>query len=119
MELLEKLSRYDGFVYQVNGHFYFLGKWICKEVFEPEITDCQIMFEMNMKSSDIQDAGLYYHKARAYSDFALVPPCNPALTQSQLKELLSTLDEKELESLNEQVSLFERGCEMFSGKVFS
>ena len=119
MELLEKLLRYDGFVYKINGRFYFLGKWICKEVCDLDITDCQMMFEMDMKSQDLSDAGLYFNKLRAYSDFALVPPCNPALTKEKMTALLSDLDEHTLQLLSELIELFEKGCETFAGKVFS
>lgn len=116
MDLLEKLIQYDGFVYKIKGHFYFLGKWICKEVSEQEITDCHMMFEMDMKARDMQDAGLYFHKLRAYSDFALIPPCNPALIRTQISELLISLEDEDLSDLGEQISLFEEGCSLFAAK---
>ena len=32
--MLERLLKQPGFIYEINGSYYFLGKWICKECTE-------------------------------------------------------------------------------------
>ena len=38
--MLETLLTLPGFIYQADGKYYFLGKWICKECTDVDATDC-------------------------------------------------------------------------------
>ena len=44
--LLEKLLKTPGFIYQIKGNYYFLGKWICKECTDTDATECVMMYQM-------------------------------------------------------------------------
>ena len=44
--LSERLLKLPGFIYEVNGDYYFLGKWICKACTDVEATDCVVMYQM-------------------------------------------------------------------------
>ena len=46
---LETLLKLPGFLYEVNGHYYYLGKWICKECTEIEATDCVSIYRRSGK----------------------------------------------------------------------
>ena len=44
--LLEEFLQQPGFIYEINGKYYFLGKWICKECTELDATDSVSMYQM-------------------------------------------------------------------------
>lgn len=44
--MIEQLLSQPGFIYEINGKYYFLGKWICKECTEVDACDCVMMYNM-------------------------------------------------------------------------
>ena len=44
--MIEQLLSQPGFIYEINGKYYFLGKWICKECTEVDACDCVMMYEI-------------------------------------------------------------------------
>ena len=44
--MLEKLLTLPGFIYEADGAYYYLGKWICKECTNVDETDCVTMYQM-------------------------------------------------------------------------
>lgn len=115
--MLERLLKYPGFVYHIGGRYYYLGKWICKECCETEVSDCVVMYEMCSQTEEEAEAGTYFHKIRAHSDFALEVPYNPAKIQESLAALLNELAETEQESLSRQISLFEQSHVKYCGPL--
>ena len=63
-----------GFLYRTGERYYYLGKWICLECTDYEVTDSLYMYELAYKEHNLSDLNVYFQKIRAYSDFALVPP---------------------------------------------
>lgn len=103
MNIIEQLLQLPGFVYQIGNAYYFLGKWICKECTDLDITDCVTMFEMCYDSEETDGAALYYNKLRAYSDFALEVPYNPSKVRQDMTDLIASLSEQENSQLQAQV----------------
>ena len=60
---LETLLKLPGFLYEVNGHYYYLGKWICKECTEIEATDCVSMYHMCRNGQEEPDTAMYFQKS--------------------------------------------------------
>lgn len=60
--LLEKLLKTPGFIYQIKGNYYFLGKWICKECTDTDATDCVMMYQMCRKGQEEPDTNMYFQK---------------------------------------------------------
>ncbi len=81
--MVEKLLKLPGFLYDIGGRYYYLGKWICKECTDTETTDCVTMYHMCRNGHEEPDTNLYFQKIRAFSDFTLDIPYNPA----QIEEL--------------------------------
>lgn len=75
--LLEEFLQQPGFIYEINGKYYFLGKWICKECTELDATDSVSMYQMCRNQQEEKETNMYFQKIRAYSDFALEVPYNP------------------------------------------
>lgn len=115
--LFNKLKVYPAFIYKLGNKYYFAGRWICKECTELDATDCCEMFLMFSHREPNQDSALYFNKVRAYSDFALEVPCNPAASEAAVKELLDGLSESELEKLARQVEAYENCHQMYSGPL--
>ena len=44
--LTERLLALAGFIYEVSGKYYYMGKWICKPCTETEATDSVAMYQM-------------------------------------------------------------------------
>ena len=82
--LSERLLKLPGFLYQIGSNYYYLGKWICK----PETRT-------------------YFQKIRAFSDFALEVPYNPAKIADDMNMILESLSEKETTGLLEQIAHLE------------
>ena len=113
--LLEKLLKTPGFIYQIKGNYYFLGKWICKECTESDATDCVMMYHMCRNNHEEPDTNMYFQKLRAFSDFALEVPCNPAKTKEDLTALVNGLSAEDLTKLQEQVAFFEEDLVKYCG----
>lgn len=112
--LLERLLHLPGFVYQSGDHFYFLGKWICKECTDVNITDCLAMYQMCRTSEEEPDTNLYFQKLRAFSDFALEIPYNPAKIQDDMSTIIDSLSAAEATALERQVQCFEEDLQKYS-----
>ena len=106
MNLLETLKGIPGFVYQIRTDYYFLGKWICKPCTEMEIADTLAMYNICLDAGELQNAGIYLQKLRAYSDFALDVPYNPAKIQNDMQTLIESLSLEEKLSLEKQITRF-------------
>lgn len=102
----EQLLKQPGFIYEVNGAYYYLGKWICRECTDVDATDCVAMYQMCRKGQEEPETSLYFQKIRAYSDFALEVPCNPAKVQAEITALVDGLADKARQSLENQIQHF-------------
>ena len=105
MNINEQLQTLPGFLYQIGQTYYFLGKWICKPCSETDITDCHAMYEICQAAGETENVQTYFHKLRAYSDFALDIPYNPGKISTDLTGLLDSLSPSELEHLRKQIEL--------------
>lgn len=104
--MLEQLLSQAGFLYEINGSCYFLGKWICKECTDTNACDFVFMYQMCRRSGDEAEANMYFQKIRACSDFALEIPYNPAKIRSDMETLLATLSDTARASLEKQIQNF-------------
>ena len=105
--LSERLLKQPGFLYQVGGNYYYLGKWICKECTDQNATDCVTMYQMCRAGGEEPDTNTYFQKIRAFSDFALEVPYNPAKIADDMKTLLEALSDDETAKLVKQVEYLE------------
>lgn len=105
--MLEKLLTLPGFIYETDGTYYYLGKWICKECTNVDETDCVTMYQMCRTSGEAKEASFYFQKIRAYSDFALEIPYNPALIRENMEKLLAGLSENGQKNLEKQIQQVE------------
>lgn len=112
--MLEQLLTQPGFLYHLDGRYYFLGKWICKECTELDATDCVHMYDMCRNANEEKETGYYFQKLRAYSDLALEIPYNPALIRKNTEELLSSLSETASDALNAQITAFQEDLPKYS-----
>ena len=110
-----QLLKSPGFLYQIGNKYYYLGKWICKECTETDATDCVMMYHMCRNSQEEPDTAMYFNKLRAYSDFELEVPCNPAGTKADITALIGSLSDAELASLKTQVQDFEEDRGKYCG----
>lgn len=106
MNIIETLKHTPGFVYQIRDAYYFLGKWICKPCTDRDTTDTLEMYHICLDAGEIENAGIYLQKLRAYSDFALEVPYNPAKIQNDMRELIENLSSEEKQSLEKQITHF-------------
>ncbi len=102
-----QLLKSPGFLYQIGNTYYYLGKWICRECTEVDATDCVAMYNMCRSGQEEPDTAVYFNKLRAYSDFALEVPCNPAKTKADMTALIDSLPDASLQSLKTQFQHFE------------
>lgn len=116
---LETLLKLPGFLYEVSGHYYYLGKWICKECTEIEATDCVSMYHMCRNGQEEPDTAMYFQKIRAFSDFALEIPYNPAQIQKDLSHLLTSLTDAEQKSLDIQIQKFTEDLGKYTSQTIS
>ena len=112
--LLERLLHLPGFVYQSGDRFYFLGKWICKECTDVNITECVAMYQMCRASGEEPDTNLYFQKLRAFSDFALEIPYNPSKIHDDMSRIIDGLSESESTTLETQVQCFEEDLQKYA-----
>ena len=106
--MIEQLLSQPGFIYEINGKYYFLGKWICKEC------DCVMMYNMCRSSNEKNETAMYFQKMRAYSDFALEIPYNPTQIRSDMEALLGSLSESALSKLQTQYNAFAEDLERYA-----
>lgn len=111
--MLEQLLKLPGFIYDVNGKYYFLGKWICKECTDVDATDSVFMYQMCRRGGEVQETQMYYMKIRAYADFALEIPYNGVKIKADMTELLDGMSEMAAISLEKQVKAVSEDLERF------
>lgn len=102
--MLEQLLSLPGFIYEINGSYFFLGKWICKECIDVDACDCVFMYGMCRRTQEEPDTNMYFQKIRAYSDFALEIPYDPVKIKNGISSLLENLSERASESLQKQIT---------------
>lgn len=105
--LSERLLKLPGFLYQIGSNYYYLGKWICKECTDQDASDCVSMYQMCRAGNEEPDTNMYFQKLRAYSDFALDVPYNPAKIADDMRTLLEDLTEDQTAKLIEQIDWLE------------
>ena len=105
--LSERILKLPGFLYQIGNNYYYLGKWICKECTDQNATDCVTMYQMCRAGGEEPDTNTYFQKIRAFSDFALEVPYNPAKIADDMKTLLEALSDDETAKLVKQVEYLE------------
>ena len=106
--LLEEFLQQPGFIYEINGKYYFLGKWNCKECTELDATDSVSMYQMCRNQQEEKETNMYFQKIRAYSDFALEVPYNPEKIKSDMQAILETLSDENTAALSEQLAGFKK-----------
>ena len=106
--LLEEFLQQPGFIYEINGKYYFLGKWICKECTVLDATDSVSMYQMCRNQQEEKETNMYFQKIRAYSDFALEVPYNPEKIKSDMQAILETLSDENTVALSEQLAGFKK-----------
>lgn len=104
--MLEQLLKQPGFIYEINGNYYFLGKWICKESTDVTANDFVFMYQMCRRSKEEPDTAMYFHRIRACADFALEIPYNPAKIRKDMEEIITNLSETAKASLEKQIQHF-------------
>lgn len=114
--MIERILKYPGFIYQIGQRYYYLGKWICKECTDTQATDSVFMYRMSRAEGEERETNLYFQKIRAYADFALEIPYNPAQIKENLNSLSSALTDDEAQALEQQLHYFEEDYPKYCGK---
>lgn len=112
--MLEQLLTQPGFLYELGGKYYFLGKWICKECSDIDAADCVHMYTMCRNAGEEKETCFYFQKLRAYSDLALDIPYNPALIRGNMEAILSSLQDSALNGLKSQITAFQEDLPKYS-----
>lgn len=113
--MLEQLLKQPGFIYEMKGKYFFMGKWICKECTDVSTCDCVFMYQMCRRSKEEPDTNMYFQRIRAYSDFALDIPYNAEKIREDMAELLQGLSENESKMLEKQIQNFIEDNEKYCG----
>lgn len=111
--ITERILKYPGFLYEIKGNYYFLGKWICKECTDVNAADCAFMYRMNRNAKENAEADMYFQKIRAYADFALEVPYNPSKIKNDMDALLENLSDTEASALQKQLDDFEEDYQKY------
>lgn len=112
--MLEQLLALPGFVYDLGGSYYYLGKWICKECADPDVTDCVVMYAMCREAKETRETGYYFQKLRVYSDFALEIPYDPERIRSEMDALLAALTDTAADRLAAQIAAFREDFQRYA-----
>lgn len=112
--MIEQLLSQPGFIYEIDGRYYFLGKWICKECTDVDACDCVTMYSICRNANEESETAMYFQKMRAYSDFALEVPYNPVQIRSTMETLLDSLSESTLSKLKAQYDAFAEDLERYA-----
>lgn len=115
--LSERLLKYPGFIYDINGTYYYLGKWICKKCTDIEATDCVSMYQMCRSNHEEPETNMYFQKIRAFSDFALEIPYDPEKIKKDMETVTENLSDASRASLDTQMRNFEEDCLKYCGKL--
>ena len=74
---------------------------------DQDATDCVAMYQMCRTGGEEPETRTYFQKIRAFSDFALEVPYNPAKIADDMNMILESLSEKETTGLLEQIAHLE------------
>ena len=77
------------------------------DVYKRQATDCVTMYQMCRTGGEEPETRTYFQKIRAFSDFALEVPYNPAKIADDMNMILESLSEKETTGLLEQIAHLE------------
>lgn len=113
--MLETLLQQAGFIYEIGGKYYFLGKWICKECTELDATDTVVMYNMCRAGNEEPETNFYFQKIRAFCDFALEIPYNPAKIKNDMAALLESLSERDKQNMEVQLKHFQEDIVKYCG----
>ena len=116
--MLNDLLKAPGFLYQVSGKYYYLGKWICKECADVQATDDAFMYDMCRKEQEEPNTNMYFQKLRAHADFALEIPYNPVKIKTDIENLLNGLSDSQKSNLEKQLANFKEDLFKYLGKTF-
>lgn len=111
--MLEQLLKQPGFIYEIDGRYYFLGKWICKECTDVGACDSVFMYNMCRRSKEEPETNMYFQKIRAYSDFALDIPYNAVKIRDEMSAMLAGLSETAERALEKQIQNFTQDLEKY------
>lgn len=115
--ITERILKYPGFLYELNGNYYYLGKWICKECDNTDASDSAFMYRMSRRANEEPETNMYFQKIRAFADFALEVPYNPSKIKEELTALLAGLSDTSLASLQEQLDCFAEDFRKYCGEL--
>ncbi len=113
--MMEQLLKAPGFLYELDGAYYYLGKWICKKCTDTEAADCAVMYQMCRNGQEEPETNLYFQKLRAFSDFALEVPYNPGKIEQDMSELVGKLSDAGRAALERQFHNFTEDLEKYCG----
>ena len=116
--MLNDLLKAPGFLYQIAGKYYYLGKWICKECTEVQATDDAFMYDMCRNEHEEPNTNMYFQKLRAHADFALEIPYNPVKIKTDMENILNALSDSQKAQLEKQFANFREDLEKYLGKTF-
>lgn len=111
--MLEQLLKQPGFIYEIDGTYYFLGKWICKACTDESACDCVFMYNMCRRSKEEPETNMYFQRIRAYSDFALEIPYNAGKIREDMSAILGDLSETTRKALEKQIQTFSEDLEKY------
>ena len=116
--MLNEFLKAPGFLYQVAGKYYYLGKWICKECNDVQATDDAFMYDMCRNEPEEPNTNMYFQKLRAHADFALEIPYNPIKIRTDIETILNGLSDMQKSNLEKQLANFREDLEKYLGKTF-
>lgn len=61
--MLEQSLTLPGFLYDLGGTYYFLGKWICRKCSDIDASDCVHMYGMCRNAGEEQETSFYFNKS--------------------------------------------------------
>ena len=97
--MVTEILKAPGFLYQISGKYFYLGKWICKECTDVQATDDAFMYDMCRKEQEEPNTIMYFQKLRAHADFALEIPYNPAKIKADIENIINNLSEAQAANL--------------------
>lgn len=116
--MVTEILKAPGFLYQISGKYYYLGKWICKECDDIAATDCVVMYEMCRMGQEEPDTNMYFQKIRAHADFALEIPYNPVKIKADIENIVNNLSEDQASRLQKQFANFREDLEKYCEQTF-
>ena len=110
----KKLLKTPGFIYQIKGNYYFLGKWICKECTDTDATDCVMMYQMLQGKDRKNQIPICIFKKYGLTAILLWRFLMIRIKiRSDMALILDTLSEEEIKSLTQQVENVESDVQKY------